>query len=818
MEIGIVRQVDINREMQAAYLDYAMSVIVSRALPDVRDGLKPVHRRILYTMHTMGLGKGAPYRKSARIVGECLGKYHPHGDAAVYEAMARMAQDFSMRYPLVDGQGNFGSVDGDPPAAMRYTEARLTPIACEMLTDIGKDTVDFVDNFDGTLKEPEVLPAAFPNLLVNGSSGIAVAMATNIPPHNLGEVCDALIYMIDHAKKMDDIGVEELMQFIKGPDFPTGGIVYRYRPGEGDGAPVDAIRAAYAMGRGHITVQAKAHIEEMSRGRHRIVVTELPYQVNKTSLIERIAQLVHEGRISGIADLRDESDRRGMRLCIELTRTVEPRQVLAQLFRLTPMQMTFGVNMLALVDGEPRLLSLKRALELYLEHRREIVRRRSQFELARARERAHILEGLLIALAHLDEVIDIIRRSRTTDSARRNLRRKLKLTEVQAQAILDMPLKRLAALERKKIEQEHREKVKRIRELERLLRSPKKILAVIKQELQQIKAKYADPRRTQIVERERGELTARELLPEEEVLVCITRDGRVARWPVANFRRFANLRFICVASARDDLAVFSADGRGALIPVYQIPEGVGREKGMPLSGLVAWGRVGANGRPPSLAAAVVLPYRQEGKYLVLATEGGRIKRIAAADFRASAHGCPIVMSLDKGDRLGWACLTDGEREVILVTRRGQAIRFSEEEVRPMGLAAAGVRAIKLAEGDAVVDMAVVRPDGELLVAMSRGYCKRTALSDFPAQRRYGVGVVAAKVSSRTGQVVAADVVAKGDKVLLVSAKGATTRVKVSAVRRMGRAAGGSRINQETGQPLLKLAKGDSLADVVVLPG
>ncbi|HIC94699.1 MAG TPA: DNA gyrase subunit A [Anaerolineae bacterium] len=817
MEIGIVRQVDINREMQEAYLDYAMSVIVSRALPDVRDGLKPVHRRILYTMHTMGLGEGAPYRKSARIVGECLGKYHPHGDAAVYEAMARMAQDFSMRYPLVDGQGNFGSVDGDPPAAMRYTEARLTSIACEMLTDINKDTVDFTDNFDGTLKEPVVLPAAFPNLLVNGSSGIAVAMATNIPPHNLGEVCDALIYMIDHAKKMDDIGVEELMQFIKGPDFPTGGIVYRYRPGEGDGGPVDAIRAAYAMGRGHITVQAKAHIEEMSRGRHRIVVTELPYQVNKTSLIERIAQLVHEGRISGIADLRDESDRRGMRLCIELTRTVEPRQVLAQLFRLTPMQMTFGVNMLALVDGEPRLLSLKRALELYLEHRREIVRRRSQFELARARERAHILEGLLIALAHLDEVIAIIRRSRTTDSARRNLRRKLKLTEVQAQAILDMPLKRLAALERRKIEQEHREKVKRIRELERLLRSPKRILALIKQELQQIKAKYADPRRTQIVERERGELTARELLPEEEVLVCITRDGRVARWPPANFRRFANVRIICVASARDDLAVFSADGRGALIPVHQIPEGVARERGMPLSGLVAWGRVGADGRPPSLAAAVVLPYRQEGRYLVLATEGGRIKRIAAADFRASAHGCPEVISLDKGDRLGWACLTDGEQEVILVTRRGQAIRFSEEEVRPMGLAAAGVWAIKLAEGDAVVDMAVVRPDGELLVAMSQGYCKRTALADFPAQRRYGVGVVAAKVSSRTGQVVAAKVVQEDGKVLLVSAKGATARVKVSAVRRMGRAAGGSRINQKTGQPLLKLAKGDSLADVVVLP-
>ena len=459
MEIGTVRQIDIDQEMQGAYLDYAMSVIVSRALPDVRDGLKPVHRRILYAMHDMGLRPDTPYKKSARIVGEVLGKYHPHGDAAVYEAMARMAQDFSLRYMLVDGQGNFGSIDGDSPAAMRYTEARMAHIAEEMLADIDKDTVDFVPNFDDTLTEPAVLPAALPNLLVNGASGIAVGMTTNIPPHNLGEVCDALIYLIDNYKKLDDVTVEDLTRFIQGPDFPTGGVVYRYAGEDGDGDRVDLIRNAYALGRGRLTVQAQVHIEEMSRNRSRIVVTELPYQVNKTRLIERIAELVRDGRIEGITDLRDESDRQGMRICIELTRTVEPREILSQLFKLTPMQTTFGLRMLALVDGEPRLLSLKRVLVHYLEHRQEIITRRSRYLLERAKLRAHILEGLLKALDNIDEVIDIIRRSRTTDTARKNLMKRLKLTEIQAQAILDMPLKRLAALERRKIADEHKEKL-----------------------------------------------------------------------------------------------------------------------------------------------------------------------------------------------------------------------------------------------------------------------------------------------------------------------------------------------------------------------
>ena len=514
MEIGTIKQVDIQREMQVAYLDYAMSVIVSRALPDVRDGLKPVHRRILYAMHDMGLSSDKPYKKSARIVGEVLGKYHPHGDSAVYDAMVRMAQDFSLRYRLVDGQGNFGSVDGDNPAAMRYTEARLTRPAEEMLLDMDKDTVEWTTNFDETLKEPTVLPSAFPNLVVNGASGIAVGMATNIPPHNLGEVCDALVYLIDRYHDVEDVTVEELMRFIKGPDFPTGGILYRYSGDE------DMIARAYASGRAHFRVQARAHIEEMSRSRTRIIVTELPYQVNKTNLLERIAELAREGKLEGVSDLRDESDRTGMHIVIEVSRTADPRTVLADLYKYTPMQQTFGMSMLALVDREPRMLSLRRVLQHYVEHRREIIRRRSAYELARARERAHILEGLLKALDHLDEVIQTIRRSQTTDTARTNLIAKFKFSEVQAQAILDMPLKRLAALERKRLQDEYQELLKRIAYLEELLANPDKILGVIREELLALKLKYADARRTQIVEAEvsKTSLTVRDMLADEPVL------------------------------------------------------------------------------------------------------------------------------------------------------------------------------------------------------------------------------------------------------------------------------------------------------------
>ena len=814
MEIGKVRQVYIEAEMQGAYLDYAMSVIVSRALPDVRDGLKPVHRRILYAMHDMGLRPNTPYKKSARIVGEVLGKYHPHGDQAVYEAMVRMAQDFSMRYMLVDGQGNFGSIDGDSPAAMRYTEARLWAMAEEMLADIQKETVDFGPNFDGTLTEPLVLPAAFPNLLVNGSSGIAVGMTTNIPPHNLGEVCDALVYMIDRYKKLDDISAEDLMQFIKGPDFPTGGIVYRYGEEDGDGEQPDLIHSAYAMGRGRVTVQAKTHIEEMSRSRHRIVVTELPYQVNKSRLIERIAALVRDGRIEGIADLRDESDRQGMRLVIELTRTVEPRQVLSRLFKLTPLQDTFSIRMLALVKGEPRLLPLKRALQHYIEHRLEIIARRSRYELERAKERAHILEGLLKALANLDEVIATIRRSRDVDRARANLRRKFKLSQVQAQAILDMPLKRLSALERKKLEQEYKEKQKLIKYLQGLLRSPRKMLALIKEELLELKEKYGDARRTQIVEREKGELTARDLLPEEEVLISITWGGVTKREPVAGKRKLAPkgqgknaTQFLLLANTRDDLAFFAAGGQACLLPVHQIPDVEQRSAGTPVTGLWPLGR-------KKLTAVVALPggeTREEGGYLVLATQGGKIKRITLADFvNAAAKGEVTAMGVDRGDELRWARLTQGDQEIIVVTKNGQAIRFSEQEVRPMGLAAAGVMAIKLAEGDQVVAMDLVQPRAQLLVATTRGYAKRTPLADFPVQRRYGSGVVAANLSSRVGEVAAARVAFARDKVAFISAKGTLRGLTVQSVARMSRST--------QGKAVMKLKDGDSLAAIVALEG
>jgi DNA gyrase subunit A len=504
MEIGTVRQCDIDQQMQDAYLDYAMSVIVSRALPDVRDGLKPVHRRILYAMHDMGLRPDRPYRKSARIVGEVLGKYHPHGDAAVYEAMARMAQDFSLRYVLVDGQGNFGSIDGDSPAAMRYTEARLTPIAEEMLADLDKDTVDFVPNFDATLTEPSVLPALLPNLLVSGASGIAVGMTTNIPPHNLNEVCDALVYLIDQYSSLEEVSVEDLTRFIQGPDFPTGGVVYRYGGEEGKADRTDLIRNAYALGRGRLTVQAKVNLEEMSRSRTRIVVTELPYQVNKTRLIERIAELVRDGRLEGITDLRDESDRQGMRICIELTRTVDPTDILSQLFKLTPLQSTFSLRMLALVDGEPRLLALKRVLTHYLEHRQQIITRRSAYLLKRARERVHILEGLLKALDAIDVVIGIIRQSQNTESARQDLMDRLTLSENQAQAILDMPLKRLTSLERLKIAEEHKEETEAIRYLQGLLGSPSEIRNVIRSDLLALKSRYGDSRRTLIAGQEAG--------------------------------------------------------------------------------------------------------------------------------------------------------------------------------------------------------------------------------------------------------------------------------------------------------------------------
>ena len=776
MELGTVKQINIDTEMQASYLDYAMSVIVARALPDVRDGLKPVHRRILYAMHDLGLRPDQPYKKSARIVGEVLGKYHPHGDAAVYEAMVRMAQDFSLRYPLVDGQGNFGSVDGDNAAAMRYTEARLAKVALEMLNDIDKDTVEWTDNFDGTLKEPSVLPAALPNLLVNGSSGIAVGMSTNIPPHNLGEVCDALCYLIDRYDQRENVTIEDLMKFIPGPDFPTGGVVFRYgAPGE-DGEREDMIAKAYASGRGHITVQAKAHIEEMSRNRSRIVVTELPYASNKSSITERIAELAREGRIEGLTDLRDESDRTGMRLCIEMTRTVEPREVLAHLYKHTPLQQTFGISLLALVGGEPRMLSLKRLLLHFIEHRQDVIVRRTKHDLAKAKQRAHILEGLLKALDILDEVIALIRGSRTADLARRGLMTELGFTDIQAQAILDMQLRRLAALERKKLQDEYREVIALIKELEGLLASPKKVLALIRQNLVDLKATYGDARRTQITDQARGALTVTDVLPDEEAWVTLRQDGTVGRAPGRLAAGAAGLQMVLGANTHCDLYLVSSRGQATRIGVHQLPEGAGVHHA-DLGGLQRTDRIAAaftarkpNGEPP------------EGQ-LVLATALGAIKRINLADLAAAAQANPTVIKLDENDELAWTGFGSGGGEIMLATARGQVIRFAEDEVRPMGLPAGGIAGIKLQNGDRVVGGAVIPAgsgEGALALVSAAGFARRSPLSEFPAKGR-GTQGVTAKLSTKGGQIVSAFLVAAADKLWFALADSTVKTVSAKAI-------------------------------------
>ncbi len=815
MEVGVVRRVDIDQQMQEAYLDYAMSVIVSRALPDVRDGLKPVHRRILYAMHDMGLRANQAYKKSARIVGEVLGKYHPHGDAAVYEAMARMAQDFAMRAPLIDGQGNFGSIDGDPPAAMRYTEARLAALTNEMLLDIDKDTVDFTDNFDGSLTEPGVLPTKLPNFLINGAAGIAVGMATSVPPHNLGEVCAALCFMLDQMAKNKEVGIDDLLTFIKGPDFPTGGIVYHYAEGKTADGENDLIKTAYATGRGRIIVQAKVHIEEMSRNRNRLVVTELPYQTNKAALSEKIAELAREGKIDGVADLRDESDRQGMRLVIELTRTVEPMAVLKQLLKLTPLQSTFSINMLALVEGEPRLLPLKRALQLFIEHRQEIITRRSRFDLKQTQQRAHILEGLRVALANLDEVIDAIRRSQSVETARENLRKKFKLSEAQATAILDMPLRRLAALERKKAETEYKELLQRIKYLEDLLKHPKKILGVIKEELTDLKAKYDTPRRTMIVDQAPNgkPITAGELVPDESVVVAVSQDGRVCRWPAgeglepARGKQDEPLVVAVPAHTRDTLYLFTAAGRALIVPVHQIPPGSVPSEGSSLSEF-------ASGPLQPVVDGLALPSVETAEvtsvawpYLCLVSRQGRVKRVALSDLMAVRGSDTVVIGLDQGDTLLTAFATPGESELILVSARGQAIRFAEEEVRPMGLPAAGVLGLKLAAKDEVVGAGLVKPRGDLVVVAQTGVGKRTALSEFPKQGRYGQGVIAFKLADKE-TVAAAATVNVSDRVMLVSQKGNNKTVFAKSLPKLGRT--------QKGQELIAIRGRDQLARLVIL--
>ncbi len=804
MELGTIKQINIDSEMQASYLDYAMSVIVARALPDVRDGLKPVHRRILYAMHDLGLRPDQPYKKSARIVGEVLGKYHPHGDAAVYEAMVRMAQDFSLRYPLVDGQGNFGSIDGDNAAAMRYTEARLAKIAMEMLNDIEKDTVDWGDNFDGTLKEPLVLPAALPNLIVNGSSGIAVGMSTNIPPHNLGEVCDALCHLIDNFDRRDEVTIEDIMKYIPGPDFPTGGVIFRYgAPGE-DGEREDAIAKAYANGRGHITVQAKAHIEEMSRNRSRIVVTELPYGSNKSSIIERIAELAREGRLEGLTDLRDESDRTGMRLCIEMTRTVEPRDVLAMLYKLTPLQQTFGISLLALVDGEPRTLGLKRMLLHFIEHRQEVIVRRAKHDLAKAKARAHILEGLLKALDILDEVIALIRGSRTADVARQGLMKQFGFSELQAQAILDMQLRRLAALERKKLQDEYRDILALIKELEELLRSPKKVLALIRQNLVDLKATYGDARRTQITDQARGALTVTDVIPDEETWVTVRADGTVGRAAGRLPAGSAAPQFVLSANTHCDLYLISRRGQATRISVHQLPDGAGNPH-WDLGGLKRGDKIAAaftarkpNGEP------------LEG-YVVLATAQGAIKRVNLADLASAAQGNPQVIKLDADDDLVWAGTSNGGGEIMLVTAGGQAIRFVEDEARAMGLPAGGIAGIKLQANDRVVGGAVLNAENarhELATVTAGGFGRRSPLNEFPTKGR-GTQGVAAKLSTKSGEIASAFLVKPEDKLMLVTA---SDQIKPLAAKALPSA---SRTN--AGKAVAVLAAGEQVARAVLLP-
>jgi DNA gyrase subunit A len=740
MELGLVRKIDIDREMQEAYLDYAMSVIVSRALPDARDGLKPVQRRILYAMYDMGIRADSPYRKSARIVGEVLGKYHPHGDASVYESMARMAQDFSMRTLLVDGQGNFGSVDGDPPAAMRYTEARLAAPAIDLLSDIGKDTVDFADNFDGTLTEPLVLPSAIPNLLVNGASGIAVGMATNIPPHNLGEIVDACVYMLEKWEKLDDINVEDLMEFVEGPDFPTGGIIIEQKGEEG-------IEAAYGKGRGRVTIQAKAHIEEMERGKSRIIVTELPYQVNKSSLIERIAELVRDGHLEGITDLRDESDRQGLRIVIELTKNVEPEKVLADLYKRTPMQSTFSINLLALVDNEPRLLNLKQALRVYLDHRLLVIKRRAEYDLKKARARAHILEGYLVALKNLDEIISLIKASPDVESARTRLMKRYKLSELQANAILEMQLRRLAALERKKIETEYKETMALIKELEALLKSPKKMRGMAGEELLKVKASYADRRRTQIVSlrsrKHKMPLTAAELVTEQVVWIGMTPDGTIARMHDEKPPRLSGSeapKLLVKANATDTLYLVGGRGLAAAVAVHTLPEAEKLVDGVPFNKACP---LQADELP---VAAFALPPRRsefpEETCVLTLTRGGMVKKSAIAELPGPSAQTFRLVNVNDGDQLGWVMLTDGKKEILLATALGMGIRFSEEEVRSMGLAAAGVNAIKLGVGDEVVGLQVLPQTGELFLMASDGKGKRVEAKDFPSQGRYGKGVIA----------------------------------------------------------------------------
>jgi len=774
-------------EMRDSYINYAMSVIVGRALPDVRDGLKPVHRRILYAMNELALAHNKPHKKCARIVGECLGKYHPHGDVAVYDSLVRMVQDFSLRYPLVDGQGNFGSIDGDSPAAMRYTEARLAEIADEMLADIDKETVDMVPNFDGSLEEPTILPARLPNLLINGSSGIAVGMATNMPPHNLGEIINAITMVIDNP----DATIKQLMRVVKGPDFPTGGII----------CGMGGVLEAYKTGRGLLRVHAKANIESQKSGKEFIVVTEIPYQVNKASLLESIASLVSNKKIDGITDLRDESDKDGMRVVIELRRDANAQIVLNQLYKHTQLATTFGVIMLALVDGRPKVLNLKQIIEEYIDYRKEIIIRRTKFELKKAQERAHILEGLKVALANLDDVIKTIRKSKTPAEAKEALMEKFDLTAIQAQAILDMQLSKLTSLEREKLEEEYLGLIKRIEQYKTILASEHKVLDIIKEELANLKKKYGDDRRTEIVA-EVTDFEVEDLIAEEDVVITISHTGYIKRLPVSGYRKqrrggigvtavemkdedFAEHLF--VASTHDYILFFTDKGRIYWLKVFEIPQASRIAKGKAVVNLIQL-QQGEN-----IRAMVAVRKFAEGDYLVMATKRGLIKKTELTEYSHPRKGGIIGITLEKDDELIGVERTDGHKEILVATKEGKAVRFPEAQVRNMGRSAKGVIGIRLSKKDEVVGMEIVKEDASMLTVTEDGFGKRSKLSDYRKQARGGKGVINIKVTKKNGSVVGVKTVSDDDEVIIITQAGMIVRTPVKGIRVIGRSTQGVRV-------------------------
>ena len=792
--------------MEDSFLRYSMSVIIDRALPDVRDGMKPVHRRILYTMGEQGLRPGSKFAKSARIAGEVMGKYHPHGDLSIYDSMVRLAQDWVMRYPLVQGQGNFGSMDGDPAAASRYTEARLGKAGNELLTDLDKDTVDFRDNYDGSEREPSVLPAKLPNLLLNGQIGIAVGMATSIPPHNLGEVVDATVHLIDNP----EASVDDLLEFIKGPDFPTGGIIYGK----------DSLRSAYTTGRGGVVVRGVADIEERSKkGTHRIVISEVPYGLNKASLLEKIADLVKDKKITGISDLRDESARGVVRVVVDLKKDAYPKKVLNQLYKLTQLQTSFHFNMLALIDGiQPRVLGLTDILHEFIKHRQIVIRRRTQFELSKAQARAHILEGLTIALDHIDEVIKTIRSSETTEEAQVNLINKFKLSEIQAKAILAMQLRSLAGLERKKIEDELAELKKLIAELEAILADEQKIMMIIKEELIELSGKYGDDRRTKVVPQELGKFSDEELIPDEQVVVTLTSENYVKRSPSAEYKRQGRggkgrrgmttreedlIEHLVIASTHDYLLFFTNKGRVFRLKAYEIPATGLNAKGVAIVNLLQL-------QPEEKVSALIRVGKAEEKgFLFMATVRGVVKKTSYEQYKNVRNSGLIAINLDDGDELKWIRFSTGENEVVISTSLGQAIRFHEEEVRPMGRVSRGVRGIRLRPNDYVIGMDIVHEDSNIFVISELGYGKRTKVAQFTAHKRGGVGIRSAVVNKKTGNLIGvANLTEEANEVIIISSQGQTIRLGIKDISELGRATQGVRI--------MRLNKEDSVVSLALV--